>query len=308
MTKPPSQPPKIELRLEGPAVPGRISVDTLTAVARELQLSLRRMLASPRRGGGRFRTNIEQTCSLDLTSFAPGSAILTFEYAGQRDRDTLHGDPGVRVAEEMLDAMQKAESGQAGWDTSLQTGVVEGWETLAKPLGEGVDSICITLLDGDRQRSARLTKNFRQNLRGTTTSQPQVTQGEIEGVLWECDWKKHTGVLAEPDGNSVELILDDRLEEQATEFRRQRVRVRGKLERQEGRVVAVTVAELTLLADRVAETDLRYGGFWENLSADELARRQGVGPVEDLSKLAGDWPPEDSIDEFFDFVREVRGG
>jgi hypothetical protein len=307
VTKPTPEPPKIEMRLEGPAVPGRISVDTLTAVAKELQTSLRRMLASHRRGGGRFPTGIEQTCALDLTAFAKGSAVLTFEYAGQRDRDTLHGDPGVRVAEEMLDAMQKVESGAAGWDAGLQAGVVDGWETLARPLGEGVDAISITLLDGERRRSARLTKTFRQNLRGANASQPQSSEGEIEGVLWECDWRQHTGVLVEPDGNSVALVLNDTLEERVTEHRRQRVQVRGRVERQQGRVVRIFVADLSVPADRVAEADPRYGGFWENLSADELARRQGVGVVDDMSKLVGDWPPEDSIDDFFEFLREVRG-
>ena len=39
--------------------------------------------------------------------------------------------------------------------------------------------------------------------------------------------------------------------------------------------------------------DPRYGGFWDNLSAEELARRQGVKPVKSLKDLA--WPngPED---------------
>lgn len=308
MTKPTRQPPRIEVRLEGPAVPGRISVDLLTPLAKELQTSLRRMLASPRRGGGRFPVGVEQTCSLDLTEFGKGSAVLTFEYAGQRDRDTLHGDPGVRVAEEMLDAMQKVESGAAGWDAGLQAGVVDGWETLAKPLGEGVDAISITLLDGERRRSARLTRTFRQNLRGASAGQPQVVEGEIDGVLWECDWKKHTGLLVEPDGNPVDLSLDPATEELVTEYRRQQVLVRGRVERQQGKVVRVAVTKLVRVTDGAAEADERYGGFWENLDADELARRQGVGPVDDLSKLTGDWPSEDSIDEFLEYVREVRGG
>jgi len=46
--------------------------------------------------------------------------------------------------------------------------------------------------------------------------------------------------------------------------------------------------------------------FWSNLSADELARRQGTLPVKSLDDLAGDWPPEDSIDEFLQLIREVR--
>ena len=141
MTEPTTKPPKIEMRLEGPAVAGRISVDMLSTVAKELQTSLRRMLASHSRVGGRFPTGVEQTCALELVAFAEGSAVLTFEYAGPRDHDNLHGDPGVRVAEDMLRAMQKAECGEAGWAADLPASVVEGWETLAKPLGEGVDAI-----------------------------------------------------------------------------------------------------------------------------------------------------------------------
>ncbi len=308
MTKPTPEPPRIEVRLEGPAVPGRISVDTLTAVAKELQTSLRRMLASHRRGGGRFPTGIEQTCALDLTAFAKGSAVLTFEYAGQRDRDTLHGDPGVRVAEEMLEAMQKVESGAAGWDAGLQAGVVDGWETLARPLGEGVDAISITLLDGERRRSARLTRTFRQNLRGTNVGQPQVAEGEIEGVLWECDWKQRTAQLDEADGNRVPLVLPEGLDERVTELRRQRVRVTGRIERLSGRAIRATVTQVAPAQVSVGVPDPRFGGFWENLSVDELARRQGVAPVTNLDSLAGDWPEDESVDDLLDMVREVRGG
>lgn len=39
--------------------------------------------------------------------------------------------------------------------------------------------------------------------------------------------------------------------------------------------------------------DPRYGGFWDNLSAGELARRQCVEPVTKLSKLAWPYGPED---------------
>jgi hypothetical protein len=39
--------------------------------------------------------------------------------------------------------------------------------------------------------------------------------------------------------------------------------------------------------------DPRYGGFWENLSAEELARRQGVKPVESLADLYWPYGPED---------------
>ncbi|HEY3260229.1 MAG TPA: antitoxin family protein [Pseudonocardiaceae bacterium] len=46
--------------------------------------------------------------------------------------------------------------------------------------------------------------------------------------------------------------------------------------------------------------------FFANLSIEELARQQGVGAVQTLEALAGDWPDEDSLDEFLAFLRRVR--
>lgn len=57
-----------------------------------------------------------------------------------------------------------------------------------------------------------------------------------------------------------------------------------------------------------AHPDPRFGGFWENPSVDELARRQGVAPVTNLDSLGGDWPEDESVDDFLDMVRKVRGG
>ena len=49
---------------------------------------------------------------------------------------------------------------------------------------------------------------------------------------------------------------------------------------------------LARLAEKELE-DPRYGGFWDNLSAEELARRQGVKPITDPSTLEWPFGPED---------------
>lgn len=46
--------------------------------------------------------------------------------------------------------------------------------------------------------------------------------------------------------------------------------------------------------------------FWHQKSIEQLAAEQGVKPVQDISELAGDWPPDESIDEFLAFIREIR--
>ena len=46
--------------------------------------------------------------------------------------------------------------------------------------------------------------------------------------------------------------------------------------------------------------------FWQNQSVADLARAQGVAAVQSLDELAGDWPPEDSVEEFLAAVRAGR--
>lgn len=46
--------------------------------------------------------------------------------------------------------------------------------------------------------------------------------------------------------------------------------------------------------------------FWQNKSLEDLALQQGVVPIHSAADLAGDWPEQDSPDEFLAFVREAR--
>jgi predicted DNA-binding antitoxin AbrB/MazE fold protein len=39
---------------------------------------------------------------------------------------------------------------------------------------------------------------------------------------------------------------------------------------------------------------------------EELAAEQAVGPVGDVRELIGDWPPEDDLDDFLRYLREIR--
>ncbi|RJP42047.1 MAG: hypothetical protein C4547_01065 [Phycisphaerales bacterium] len=41
-------------------------------------------------------------------------------------------------------------------------------------------------------------------------------------------------------------------------------------------------------------------------TAEELAQMQGVEVVDDIEALAGDWPEEDSLDEFLLSLRRSR--
>jgi hypothetical protein len=46
--------------------------------------------------------------------------------------------------------------------------------------------------------------------------------------------------------------------------------------------------------------------FWKQRTALELAVDQRVQPIGSADDLAGDWPDDDSIDDFLAFIRQAR--
>ena len=54
---------------------------------------------------------------------------------------------------------------------------------------------------------------------------------------------------------------------------------------------------------RLDDIELRVNNFWQHTSFEDLARQQGVRPVERLEDLAGGWP-EDQLDDGFEEALE----
>ncbi|MBX3315318.1 MAG: antitoxin family protein [Phycisphaeraceae bacterium] len=59
---------------------------------------------------------------------------------------------------------------------------------------------------------------------------------------------------------------------------------------------------------RIRESQTQNGAdsFWDHKSIEDLARTQAVAPVRSIDELVGDWPPEESVDDFLDMVRRGR--
>jgi plasmid stability protein len=51
---------------------------------------------------------------------------------------------------------------------------------------------------------------------------------------------------------------------------------------------------------------LDAGGFWEGVTIEQLAEAQQVRPALSPQELAGDWPEDESLDDFLAYVREAR--
>jgi hypothetical protein len=52
---------------------------------------------------------------------------------------------------------------------------------------------------------------------------------------------------------------------------------------------------------------MKINNFWEEVSFEEHARRQGVRPVERIEELLGGWPEDQIDDGFEDTLEHWRG-
>lgn len=68
------------------------------------------------------------------------------------------------------------------------------------------------------------------------------------------------------------------------------------------RVVAQALPEL----ERELTPDSAAFDFWHGASMQALVAQQNVRPADDLDALLGGWPPDESIDDFVQAVRESR--
>jgi dCTP deaminase len=76
-----------------------------------------------------------------------------------------------------------------------------------------------------------------------------------------------------------------------------------------------SLAEINLLPDEIASLERRftlhetvYHPAQAHPSVAELAKAQGIKPLEDLSALAGTWPEDEDVDDFLKAVHQWRRG
>jgi hypothetical protein len=298
--------PRIEAVLDGPAVQDRVSVDVLVSLARELQSSLRRILGNRKHAKGRFVSAIEEACRLEFVGFRAGSAVCTFEFARAREGDARLDDQGVRAAEELLQAFEAGERGAEGWSRRAPPGLLDGLDKIAKIVGNGIDGVEFRLHAGPIERRVRITSAFRTNVRAALTPVDRPDELRIEGVIWECDWRRHTAELQTPDGKRVTLNFPAILDEIVTGARRQRVVVHGQSSDRRELVRVLDVSRLEPAEDGLCVVDPAYGAFSDNLSIEDLAARQGVTVPTSLDELRSDWLDGEPLDELLGTIRWLR--
>jgi hypothetical protein len=232
---------------------------------------------------GRWETTLEGATKLRLVRIKRGSVTLELE--------PPHAHPAVD--ELVLDA---ESLGDIGWSKavaaindaeSADPDITSRLLGLADDLNVGVrfDAIEFRTDGNPVGRIDRVQReHLRRVLRDKTLS--HTPSDGVTGVLFEADFERHTAKVRTQAGGVVEVIFDDDQADAIKEALREASEFEGDVtfdavtaSVRSVRLRRITRFEQLLLGDDGARA------FWEQISFDELARRQGTATVESFDKL-----------------------
>lgn len=308
----------VVVTLEGPAVAhGRIAVDDLTLVAGQLQRAVKRV-ALVLRGGeamkpGRPPKEVEELTRLEVVALRSGSITLELDLAaGERPLEGM--DIGRRALDGVVEglailseqaALPEETPLPAGWDA----GVLLAAREMATVLRRGVERIEIQVrADGARKRARlepRTVEVIARLIRG-----PVRNLRTVEGRLLMADFKE-TGTRCRVHpamGRPVDCTFDEAHRQAVLDALTRYVRVSGEAQTDEatGRIRLLKIADIEIL-DAIPKGGEEPYPFWEHLPVDELARIQGVRPVEDPAALVAPiWKSAAELQGFLDETYRAR--
>lgn len=319
--------PLLKIRFEGKAVgSGTIPVPHLLRFLSGMDKALQRTgwvlqgkSESVRRG--QPPKKVKQNLEFDLVQLTHGSpaAVLGFE----RRQTTMHL-PGMDFG---LEVLKRAIGGLATvQEIALEeplpegcdNGVLKAWRDAGTLFRRGIAKIEFTLRRQDTPISTVFTpKGFRRiqvHIQG-----PLTNMRTIEGQLLMADFKERktrkTCCRVHPSvGDSVLCLFDEEQKEEVLSDLLHYVRVIGETEEDpvSGKIKSIQIHDIERLEESEDESvDLSPQGamfsqnFWESPSLEELAKAQGVKPMEDVRDLFGTWPGEvdDGFEEWIDELR-----
>jgi hypothetical protein len=303
----------LELRAKGPGVRrGRIPVPDLIKICEEAQRAVNRqaefMEGRKTLHPGPITDAIRQECTLELIALKPGCTRLQFGIAKPQvplfnDQPTL----GPDVVGEVALAIKSLGNGK-GTIREVDAGVLQALYSL----GAVVENKRISELEwiapktAERKRvSAPVNRKMRERVAATISS-PRKVQRQIDGVLDMADFKPNDlRCRIDPAiGASVVCTFDERDATQVQLLIRQPVRITGEaiLAPYTDRVENLHVYKI----ERLPSLSLGEGNFFAESSLSELAAKQKVKPLKDISALASGFPPDENIDEFLEEIYSAR--
>lgn len=304
----------LTMRLEGPAIrPGRMKLDDFVAIAHEFSSAVKRvaqvLMNRQSLTGGGWPTELLEGLSLDLVGFTHGSpaVVASFERTPPKTGsvnlfpDIDPGDQAYTALVQGFDPLlHSTDILPAGFDL----GVLLKIRDLGKSLEKGISRIEFKLNHRPQLVRGEITSKVYQRVR-ERIARPEAQQISIEGRLLMADFKESQRRLRihPAIGIPVDCRFEEELTDTVEECLRKQVRATGRANyNEQGMLVGIDLRDVDPIEPPAIQPDLILESepatpwaynFWENLSAQEYAQRQGVGPVNDVTKLYGEGAVED---------------
>jgi hypothetical protein len=281
---------RIRVSLKGPdAALGRVPA----ADVGKLLIGLERILAQAATvitGGqvtvGRRTSVVESSTRFRLVKVQEGSVVAILELP-----EVALGQPALDINDQKLNefALRETLRTLAG-----DEGDVSGAPFIAGALLQLADELAIgsryESVDIDSPRSitprrrVRLDNKATERLRAVASQAPS-RPGTVVGVLVEADFEKLTAHVRTPEGRRVSVVFPDQLADAIHEALRDRAELEGLVTYDPKTAVATQVRLRSLARGHQLNLGIDPSRFWEHKSVQELAKEQGVGPVQDPSTL-----------------------
>lgn len=295
--------PSLSIRLTGPGVgEGRLALADLVHVGRHVQAALERVALILRGEAtslrpGRRPADVADLCRLDLVGFRGGSAVLELDL-GAAERPFAELDLGEAALDRLVEGLHhlsETPSLPSGWDA----GVLLAWRELGSVFERGVDRIEMRRPKQGGSQVIEYTSTVRDHI-VRRIREPVRDLVTVEGRLLMADFdqSRRRCRVHPPYGPPVPCVFQDDQREAVLDLLTKYVRVVGQGERdgEHGRLRSVVIADIEPIA---VPGDRQGPGFWEHLSVEELAQRQGVAAVESVGDLRADlWESDTELEEF----------
>jgi hypothetical protein len=300
-TKHPRSPaPLLTLKVSGPEVhSGRIRIPVLLTICQHAQAAVTRQ-AEALEGRRTLRPGpksgrILLECTLELVGLGKGSATLGLEPAkAQPPLPEFAGlvDEAIATVTAAIGDLSK------GRRSDIDPGVLDSLRHMGEVLDHGVTAVQWVVRA--RQGRKRIATTFDARARRRTAERlkkPMTGSIAMDGVLEMADFKPsdYRCRIHPAIGPAVGCSFKPRLADTIQGLLRRHVHIEG---------LATFGVQATKPESIAIETVFPVGAlsgddseFFAGMSIEQLARAQGVEPLQNPAVLAGGWPDDEDVDE-----------
>jgi hypothetical protein len=253
---------------------------------------------------GPVTADVKEECTLELVGISRGSAVLSFDLA--KSQLSMGRTIAVDVVSEVVRAIEDLGADN---DREYDPGVLDSLNGMGEVFERGsvraIEWVVPRRVIRKKQVSAVYNKSVRQQVIKRVKA-PEHEPQTVEGTLEMADFKEgdERCRIHPPIGNPVPCSFEKDMEEDVYALLRRPVRVKGKasIDPYTRRVAFIQIKRIEPLDPLV----MGAAAFLAPHSFEELARLQGVRPLEDIDVLAGGFPEDEDIDGFLDDIYTHR--